>query len=553
MESMGTILKRTVRTGREVGFLRDLIAAKWTGVPRSLPVVVREGVSLRTVHHLNACLHPQRKAVVDERRELTFVDANDEINRLANAMRDRFGVGRKEPVVVAMRNRAEYMLIWMAISRLGASTVHASWRQTAEELEYQIEHSGARLVFAGPSVSEALDGVQDRGTIADLSVVGVDDAVDGISYTELVDAADPDFPYGDGEEQGSENIVYTSGTTGRPKGAVRDMAGYGVVDLFRILERLPVRTGERHLVVSPLYHSGAQVFSVLQTALGATLYLLPDFDPEKTLETLHNRAINSIFMVPTMLRRILNLPDEVLDRYPTPSLRGIFCGAAPFSQALRRRAIDHFGASVIHDFYGATEIGWITLINGEEMLERPGSVGRPIAGQQVRIVDDDGRDVGTNEKGKIYVRNDHIMAGYLDNPEATDEIVDDGWMTVDDLGYLDEDGYLYISGRARDMVISGGVNIYPAEIESVLEGHEGIREAAVIGVPDEEFGESLQAFVAVDGDVDEASVEEYAREHLSGYKVPRKWHFVDQLPRNPTGKILKRDLEPQLEARSPGE
>ncbi len=543
-ESDSMSIGRMLKTAGRLGAFRDAFRTRWTGLPQAVPLMVREGVGIRTIHQVNACLHPERKAVVDKTRELTCSELNDEINRIANAMREQFAVRPGTPVMVAMKNRVEYFSLWMALARIGAATVHASWRQTSEELAYQLEHSGAKLLFAGQSVNQALQGLGEDFR-SGLEVVGVDEGIGERSWEEFLAGTSSKFPSIRGEEEDgrSDNVVYTSGTTGRPKGAVRDMANQGVADLFQILERLPIRMADRHLVVSPIYHSAGQVFSIMNTSLGSTLYFLPDFDPEQTLRALHEWAIDSIFLVPTMLRRILELDEEIKEKYPTPALRAIICGAAPFPHSLRQRAIDHFGPTVIHDFYGATEIGWITLINGEEMLEKPGSVGRPIAGQRIRIVDEDNNRLGPNEPGVIYVHNEHIMEGYLGDRGATEEIMDGQWMTVDDLGYLDEEGYLFLAGRARDMVISGGVNIYPAEIENVLQGHDAIVDVAVFGVDDEEWGEALVAVVAAGREVEEEELEAYAGEHLSSYKVPRRWYFIDEIPRNPTGKILKRTLE----------
>jgi len=322
------------------------------------------------------------------------------------------------------------------------------------------------------------------------------------------------------------------------------MSRFGVLEMTRLLERLPLKTGDRHLLVAPLYHSGGQAFALLQTALGATIYLRRHFEPEDTLRALSRWAIHSVFMVPTMIQRLLELSEEQYRLWPTHELRALVSGAAVFPQALRERAIARFGAEQIFDFYGATELGWVTLINGREMLERPGSVGRPLAGQQVRVVDEHGRDLPPGEVGRVFVRSEQTIRGYLRDPRASEESRMGDWFTVDDLGRLDSDGYLYIVGRARDMVISGGVNIYPAEVENELLQHPAVGDVAVIGVPDPVWGERLVAVVVpARAEVRGEELAAWARGRLSSYKVPRQWEFVDELPRTPTGKVLKRALE----------
>ena len=542
MDDQGsTAIGRLIRVGRRIGALEQARQMRWGSVPSVLDVIVRHGLDLRTIHEVWARLRPRALAVVDERRSVTFEELNEEINRLADGLRRQYRVGPGRAIMVAMKNRAEYLATWMAAARLGAPMIHASWRQSRQELTYQVDHGRPAVIVAGESVAGALD---DRWSD---KVVGVDEAVDGEAYMEVVARGRNELATVP-EEGASENVVYTSGTTGRPKGAVRDMAAYGVMELAQILERLPLQMGERHLVVSPIYHSGGQIFSLMETALGSTLYLSEEFDAAATLKRLHHDGIHSLFLVPTMLREILELDEAQHRRFEAPSVRGILCGAAPFPEALRQRAMERFGTATIHDFYGATEIGWITAINGEEMRARPGSVGRPLAGQEVRIVDDQGQALAAGEVGTIYVRNSHLMAGYLDNEQATEEIVREGWMTVEDLGYVDEEGYLYLAGRARDMVISGGVNIYPAEIENTLMGHPGIREVAVIGVDDERWGEALVAVVVrrPNSEVTKQELVAYAKERLSDYKVPRRWQWREELPRNPTGKVLKRQLQSQL-------
>ena len=547
-DSLASAGRRLLRVGWQTGLARDFVSS---GVRKLLGEVVRHGLNVRNVHAVHAIRHPERLALVDDRRRLTYAELDEEINRIANALSARFGVGSRTPVIIMMENRVEYLATWFALFRLGASGVHASYRMTSDELAYQVEHSQSRVLVVSPTALEAAAELAGSRPDLDLRIVVVDEEPSQeatFSYEALRDEGSTDFATPSSTKRGeaeSQNIVYTSGTTGKPKGTVRNFGQFGLVELSRILDRLPLQVADKHLVVAPVYHSGGQVFTLLNTSLAATLFLRPHFDAEDALETLSHKRINSVFMVPTMIRRVLDLPDDLHRRCPTPQLRALVSGAAPFPRALRQRAIDRFGASTVHDFYGATEMGWVTLINGEEMAERPGSVGRPLAGQEVRILDEDGADVPRGGVGKIYVRNQHAMSGYLHDRLASEEIRLGDWVTVDDLGYLDEDDYLYLAGRARDMVITGGVNVYPVEIENVLVQHPSVADAAVVGVLDEEWGERLVAVVvAEDGaDVDEEALQEHAREHLASFKVPKQWEQMDEIPRNPTGKILKNELE----------
>ncbi|WP_168210335.1 class I adenylate-forming enzyme family protein [Persicimonas caeni] len=541
--------KRLLKVGLDSRLVRDVVSAP-RGAPDVLAEIVRHGLSVKNVHAIHAAQHPERLAMVDEHRQVTYAQANDEINRVGNALRNSFGVKRGTPVVLMMENRVEYLTCWFSLFRIGASGVHASYRMTAEELGYQVDHSGARILFVSPTSLEAARELDRTRDDLDLTIILVGDETppDGVlGYAHVIDQASSEFATPSGRrvsKDESQNIVYTSGTTGQPKGTVRNFTKYGLLEFTRLLDRLPLQAGDRHLVVAPVYHSGGQVFTLLNSALAATLVLRPHFDAQDTLEHLSSEQINTVFMVPTMIRRVLDLPDDVHRQNPTPTLRGLISGAAPFPRVLRERAIERFGASTVHDFYGATELGWVTLINGEEMRERPGSVGRPLAGQEVRILDDDMNEVPRGEVGKIWVRNQHAVSGYLHDRKASDEIRAGDWVTVEDLGYIDEDDYVYLAGRARDMVISGGVNIYPVEVENVLAQHPSVDDVAVIGVPDEEWGETLVAVVVPANDtLDTDVLEAHAREHLTGYKVPRRWVTTDAIPRNPTGKILKNELE----------
>jgi fatty-acyl-CoA synthase len=514
--------------------------------PQLLVDAVRNGIDVGSMHALHARLHPERLALVDERLSLTYEQADSRINRVANGLREELGAGR-HPVMLCLENRVEYMITWMALFRLGWPAVHASHSATGEELRYLVENSEAEAVIGSAhtadSICEALDYDDHHVTLA-LWTGDVSGEIEGgVDFDDFLALRSDSFPSKSSKTDFSENVVYTSGTTGRPKGTVRDFSSMGPVEALEIFDRLPVGHHERHLIVSKLYHSAGQAFAVLVSALGGTVYLKGKFDPEDVLKTIHSQGITSMFFVPTMLRRVLDLPEETWGQYPPKEFRFMVSGAAPFPQELRERAIERLGAGKIHDFYGASEMGWVTLINGYEMLERPGSVGRPLKSQMVRIVRKDGSEAKVGEVGLIQVSNDQMMQGYLNNKDATDEIVDDGWITVEDTGYLDSAGYLYVTGRERDMVISGGVNIYPAEIEEVLLRHPSVDEIAVIGIPDEKWGERLEAVVVAHGDdFDADEMTDWAKKQLAGYKVPKDWHLIDEMPRNDVGKILKKDL-----------
>jgi len=464
---------------------------------------------------------------------LTYAEMNTAIDRVAHLL-DGLGVQKGDRVLLCLENRHEYLLAWFALFRIGASTIHASYRSTTDELEYLIEHSGASLGVVSSQTREAAKSAATE----DFIFVDVDADPDCIDFARWRGESDREFVSGKSDGAG-ENVVYTSGTTGNPKGATRDFASFGIVELSRLLKELPVQFGDRHLVVSPLYHSAAQAFTLIHTALGATVYLHSHFEPERVLETLQRHLIHSMFMVPTMIRRTLSLEAEVLEALNPPAFRMLISGAAPFPHDLREQAAAYFGEEAIFDFYGATELGWVTLISGPEMMLKPSSVGRPLDGQEIRIRAD-AADLPVGEVGKIYVKNAQTMGGYLHDQDATDRTRLGDWMTVDDLGWVDADGYLYLAGRDRDMIISGGVNIYPVEIEEVLARHEGVQDVAVIGLQHDEWGEELAAVIVSDADDDE--LENFARERLSGHKIPRRWFRVDALPRNPTGKVLKREL-----------
>ncbi len=538
------VLARAARVVHRTGMLGsggDLLA--------TLPVAFRQGLGVRSMHSIHAAATPGRPAIVDRHRRLDYAQLDAEIEASARLLHDH-GARRGEPVGLMMENRAEYVVLWMALSRLGIATAHLSTSARPGELAPLLERTRIRRVFVSPSTaSVAMQVAREHPQLGlQLYHVGPTPPPSTEPYHELMrarlgQAAPPRQRAGE-----AASVVYTSGTTGRPKGAVRDLGSLGAMELLRILDRLPLHNGDRHLVVAPLYHSGAQVFTLINTALACTLVLLDRFDATNAAELMWRERVNSVFMVPTMLQRILDLPPQVHARHPTPELRAIVSGAAPFDEGLRRRAIERFGAGAIFDFYGATELGWVTLADGHEMLARPGTLGRALGGQQLRVVDPAGNPVEPGTIGKIYTRSAQHMRGYLRDAAATEEIRDGGWATVDDLGYLDDDGHLFLTGRARDMVISGGVNVYPVEVENELSQHPSVHEVAVIGLPDPQWGERLTAIIVPAPGFDVAQLDTWARQRLAKAKVPRRWETIDVLPRNPTGKVLKRALRDRFGA-----
>ncbi len=515
--------------------------------PLTLPgagiVALSGGINVRTAHTLQARLHPHRTALIDERYSYTYREVDDAIERVASALTASLHVSPGETILLAAENTAPTLVIWFAAFRAGIRVAHASYESTPEELAYLANASSAQCVVCSTRSREAARRI---GAELDVRVVCVDPVAASdepsrllLAYDELV--MHPRVPLPKGGS--AANVVFTSGTTGRPKGAVRDFAKMGLMELSGILERLPVQAGERHLTVARLYHAAAQALIWMVTSLGGTNVVMRKFDPMAVLQRMHDDRIDSTFMVPTMIRYLLNLPDEAFAAHPV-TLRMLLSGAAPFPHALRQKAIERFGADAIVDFYGATELGWVTTIQGVEMLERPGSIGRPVAGQEISVRDADGKQVLVGTTGTLFTRSAQQMQGYIGLADESDG----RWMTVDDLAHVDADGYLYLDGRARDMVITGGVNVYPIEVEKVLHGIDGVEDVAVVGAPDEQWGETVVAFV-VAPTLTESELADFCRELLSVPKRPRRWVFVDEIPRNPTGKILKNQLRHQLQVR----
>jgi fatty-acyl-CoA synthase len=483
-------------------------------------------------------------------RTLTYAQVHERIQRAAAALQAR-GLGPGSSVVLLMKNRPEFVEVQAGAGVIGAAAVSASWRSTPSELAYVVEHSGARaLVFDAdlwPIVEQAKRSI---ASIAARDYVAVGEAGGalggGARYEDFLASAGSAPRVERGAAAEGAVVVYTSGTTGKPKGAVRKFSESSFLPALHFVAETPMRADDVHLAACPLYHSAAFAFVTLTGILGGTTVLLDEFHPEAFLDCVERHRVTTTTLVPTMLRRVLALGPSALAARDTTSLRAIFSGSAPLPAPLALEAMNRFG-DILFNFYGATETGLVTLAKPADLRAAPGTIGRVVPGNEVRLLDPQGRDVPEGQVGELYVRSGMLVAGYHGDPESTRASMRDGFFSVGDLARRDGEGRYFLEGRARDMIISGGVNVYPAEVEAVLESHPGIAEAAVIGVDDADLGERVRAFVvrrpgaqaaALDGD----AVRAWCRERLAGPKRPRDVTFVDTLPRNPTGKVLKREL-----------
>lgn len=530
----GRVARDVVRTTGVLGKLtrQGVATLAKRAVQRTLP----KGPTVLAAMH--AAHRPSDEALVDDDLRLDWQAFDAKVDRLARALL-ALGVRRGDRVAVMMRNGHRYLLAQWALLRVGAPVVQIGYRLKAAEVAHILGNAEPALVIHDADLASTLEeAVRLSGARPRCGTVDAPHGFDALASR----APDPRLrPEGDGESAGV--MVYTSGTTGRPKGAPRTFEKSLHDCALDFVRQVGVTTDERHLVVCPLYHSAAPAFVTLTWLLGGAVVVRDHFDPEDVLRTIERERITSAFMVPTMYTRLAALPDDARRRYDLSSLRWLMSGAAALPTETARRVESWLGPK-LYNFYGATETGLVTLALPGEHVSRPGTIGRALLGVEVRLLDEHGRDVPRGEVGEIYVRSSMLVAGYHRDRDATSKAMRDGFFSVGDMGRVDADGYYYLADRKTDMVISGGVNIYPLEIEQHLHAHPEILEAAVVGVPDPDWGESLKAFVVrrEGAEVDEAAVQRWCKQALADYKCPRQVAFVGALPRNPTGKILKREL-----------
>lgn len=495
----------------------------------------------------NAKLHPEVPALRFEGRAWTYRDLNARVNRLARAIARMAKPGDR--VAFLSKNRPEVIELYFANAKAGTVTVPVNYRLTPAEAEYVLRQSDSRLLFAAPEFRAAADAA--ARAVPGLRVVGLDQCDSLISKEP---DAEPGVPVADTDVVWQ---MYTSGTTGRPKGAMLTHRN-AVANLLSYLFEIPAERGDRFLVVTPLYHVAAVIFYLRCMAQAGTAVLHSDFVPAKVLCDIGEHRVNFTSLVPAMIQGLLDAPR--IPEADLTSLKVISYGAAPMPAEVLRRALSTFPCKFVQG-YGQTEaLAVLSLLRPEdhvadgppEKTKRLSSCGREIFGVTLRVVNEGGEEVRPGEVGEIIARGDSIMAGYYKMDEETALALRDGWLRTGDLATVDSGGYIFIVDRVKDMLISGGENIYPREIEEVLYAHPGVADAAVIGVPDEKWGEAVMAVVvARPGAAPSADdIVAHCRKRLAGFKVPKRVEFVKELPRNPSGKVLKRVLrEPHWKGR----
>ena len=482
----------------------------------------------------------------------TYAQLNRIVNQLAHGLLT-LGARAGDRIVWCGPNSLETIAVIHAARKAGLVAVPLSYRFTAEEMAYVIDNSDATLVVADADYAPLIASVRSqipkvKALVGFCATAEQQPIPEGFTSWEdtLAGQSDREPVAVDASAVGAQ-MLYTSGTTGKPKGALRTTTNAPVV--FALLGELGFQMGnEVHITTGPMYHSGPLAFVSLNHSAGSPIVVLRRFDPEAWLVAVKLHKVTNTFSAPTQLKRIVSLPDAVLATADCSSMRCLIANAAPVPYALKQEVIAKLGEGFLFEVYGSTELGIITVLRPEDQLRKPGSCGKTYGGIEFRIVKDNGTQAEPGEQGELFMSTGLAMDGYHRTEETLSEYEDGKWKSVGDIAYADDEGYLFICDRKKDMIISGGVNIYPAEIEAVLHGFPQLIDVAVFGIPDDEWGESVyciaQAKPGTTIDLDE--LREFAEANMAKYKVPRGWEVRDELPRTDAGKLIKRTLRDEF-------
>jgi acyl-CoA synthetase (AMP-forming)/AMP-acid ligase II len=502
---------------------------------RTAVALIRWGATPAAGYEASALRYPDEVGAIDELGQLTFREIHGRTNALAHALADD-GINEGDGIAIMARNHRGFVDAVVACSKLGAHALFMNTSFSGPQLADVAEREKPKAIIFDEEFAEVLSDAGHRRKRY-IAWNDADGETKDPTVESLIGRGDPSNVVPPSEP--GKAIILTSGTTGTPKGASRSQPK-SLDPAAALLSKIPLKAREKTMIAAPLFHSWGFAHFTLGMSLSSTIVLKRKFDPEATLSLTAQHGCSALVVVPVMLQRILELDDEVLDRYDLSQVKAVPVSGSALPGPLADRWMDHFGDN-LYNLYGSTEVAWATIATPQDLREAPGTAGKPPRGTVVRIYDEDGNPVETGETGRIFVGNDMQFEGYTGG--GSKDVID-GLMSSGDVGHLDEQGRLFIDGRDDDMIVSGGENVFPGEVEDLLAGHEAIAEAAVFGVDDEQFGQRLKAVVVTRGNkrLSEDYVKQYVKSNLAGYKVPRDVEFVDELPRTSTGKVLKREL-----------
>ncbi len=493
---------------------------------------------------------PDREVIAYGDRRIDNRTLFERVNALARGMRE-LGIGRGAVVALLLYNCPEFLEVTFAANKLGAVWLPLNYRLAAAEWRYILGHAGAEAIVTEPEFAPSIDAIaEELPALRHRVLVGAGADRPWIAFETLVEpyrgerVADAEV-----EEHDLQRLMYTSGTTARPKGVMITYGNLLWKNVGHILE-FGITSSDRTLVAGPLYHVGGMdlpASAVLYA--GGSLVLLRKFEAREALAAIQAEGITNLWLAPAMVNMVLQLPD--LEAYDTRSVRFIINGGEKMPVPLIQRVLRAFPNAWFSDAYGLTEtVSGDTFMDREHVISKIGSVGKPVVHLAVRVVDEEGQEVLPNQLGEVVLRGPKVFKGYWRDPEATAAAIRDGWFHTGDIGRIDEDGYLYIEDRKKDLIISGGENIASSEVERALYEHPAVVEAAVIGIPDPRWGEVPKAFVVLrsGAEITTQDLIEHCRQRLARFKVPKQVEFIDALPRNPSGKVLKRELRERTSA-----
>ncbi|TEA06314.1 long-chain-fatty-acid--CoA ligase FadD2 [Mycobacteroides salmoniphilum] len=533
------------RGGAELHYLRKVIEAGMLKLdpPNVLAGIVRDFYrfgEIGAVPAFGAHRSPSRTAIIDDEGSITYAELNDAVNALAHGL-SRLGIKGGDGVAILARNHRWFIIANYAAHRAGARVILLNTDFSGPQTKEVAEREGARVLIYDAEYAEFLDGYRpELGRIMALPTnpenpdqpASTDETIASVIKRNSITPAPRPSKY-------SSLVILTSGTTGTPKGAPRKLA-LTLAPVGGMFSHVPFRSGEVTSVPAPMFHALGYLHQSLALTLGCTLILHRKFKPENVLADIEKFKVTAIVVVPVMLNRLLNALDEAEGKPDLSALRIVFVSGSQLGGELAARALDTLGP-VIYNLYGSTEVAFATIARPQDLAINPSTVGPVVKGATVKILDDEGKPVSQGTVGRIFVSNAIPFDGYTGGGHK--QIID-GLMSSGDVGYFDEHGLLYVSGRDDEMIVSGGENVFPAEVEDLISGHPDVIEATALGVDDPDWGARLRAFVVrhPESTVDADSIRAYVRDNLARYKVPRDVVFLDILPRNPSGKILKRQL-----------